>query len=100
MQTFDTAAIAAFVLTEFATLVQVDAAWLRDANPQLLDIMAASDALVNSVDLMEAFARVGVMLRREYGVRVRLPAMALDTPFSDVVAALVAELASHADQAA
>jgi hypothetical protein len=36
--------------------------------------------MTNSIDLMEAFARISNSVRQDFGVRVRLPALALDTP--------------------
>jgi hypothetical protein len=55
----------------------------------LAALIARSERLNNSVDLMEAFARTANALRREHGLRVRLPALALDTPISRVVELLV-----------
>lgn len=41
--------------------------------------------MTNSIDLMEAFARTANALRKDYGVRVRLSALPLDTPTSTVL---------------
>ncbi len=48
-------------------------------------IIAASPRLVNSVDFMEACAKVANALKKERGTAVRLPATTLDTPISAVV---------------
>lgn len=48
-------------------------------------IVSRSTRLNNSVDLMEAFARTSNALRKEHGVRVRLPALSLDTHISQVM---------------
>jgi hypothetical protein len=46
----------------------------------LATVMARSTRMTNSIDLMEALARTSNALRKDYGVRVRLPALPLDTP--------------------
>ncbi|XXF75589.1 hypothetical protein P2318_21310 [Myxococcaceae bacterium GXIMD 01537] len=51
----------------------------------LAALISRSEKLNNSVDLMEAFARTSNALRKEYGLRVRLPALSLDTPISQVM---------------
>lgn len=51
----------------------------------LAAIVSRSSRLQNSVDLMESFARTSNALRKEHGVRVRLPALSLDTHISQVV---------------
>lgn len=51
----------------------------------LAEVVARSPRLANSVDLMEAFARVAHAVRRDHGVRVRLPAYPLDTPLQQVI---------------
>lgn len=57
----------------------------------LAQVIARSPRMQNSVDLMEAFARSSNALRKEYGVRVRLPALSLETPISRVVELFVQE---------
>ena len=51
----------------------------------LAAIITRSEKMTNSVDLMEAFARTANALRRDHGIRIRLPALALDTPISRVL---------------
>ncbi|MEV0534420.1 hypothetical protein [Kitasatospora sp. NPDC050463] len=46
----------------------------------LAEVIGRSPKMTNSIDLMEAFARTANGLRKDYGVRVRLPALPLDTP--------------------
>ncbi|MFE2721749.1 hypothetical protein [Kitasatospora sp. NPDC059327] len=46
----------------------------------LAEVIGRSPTMTNSIDLMEAFARTANGLRKDYGVRVRLPALPLDTP--------------------
>lgn len=57
----------------------------------LAQVIARSQHIQNSVDLMEAFARSSNALRKQYGVRVRLPALSLETPISQVVELFVQE---------
>lgn len=45
----------------------------------LATVISQSPRMTNSIDLMEAFAKTSNSLRRDYGVRVRLPALPLDT---------------------
>jgi hypothetical protein len=62
-----------------------------EADISLSQLMFASDRLVNSLDLMEVFARVANGLRKDYGLTVRLPAFPLETPVSTVMDALLSE---------
>jgi hypothetical protein len=55
------------------------------------EVILRSEKMHNSVDLMEAFAKSSNALRKEYGVRVRLPALSLETPISRVVELFVQE---------
>jgi hypothetical protein len=57
----------------------------------LAEVIARSQHMQNSVDLMEAFAKSSNALRKQYGVRVRLPALSLETPISQVVELFVQE---------
>ncbi len=57
----------------------------------LAQIMSRSDKLHNSIDLMEAFARTANGLKKEHGVKVRLPAFPLDTRISVVLASFLEE---------
>lgn len=57
----------------------------------LAQVIARSERMQNSVDLMEAFARSSNALRKQYGIRVRLPALSLETRISQVVELFVQE---------
>ncbi len=57
----------------------------------LAAIITRSERLHNSVDLMEAFAKTSNGLRKEHGLRVRLPALSLETRISQVVELFVKE---------
>ncbi len=58
----------------------------------LSKVMHRSEKLHNSVDLMEAFAKVANAIKREYGVKIRLPVFPLETPISEVMTALILEI--------
>ncbi|MEU3183388.1 hypothetical protein ABZ707_04125 [Streptomyces sp. NPDC006923] len=57
----------------------------------LADVVSRSPRMTNSIDLMESFARTANSLRKDHGIRVRLPALPLDTPISNVVALFLEE---------
>jgi len=71
--------------------VGLNAEELFGSNLTLAEVIARSDRMHNSVDLMEAFAKSSNALRKQYAVRVRLPALSLDTPISQVVELFVRE---------
>jgi hypothetical protein len=48
--------------------------------------------MTNSIDLMEAFAKTAKAVQTDYGIRVRLPALPLDTPLESVIDAFLAEV--------
>lgn len=54
-------------------------------------VISRSPHMTNSIDLMEAFARTANALRKDYGVRVRLPALPLDTPTATVLTVFLEE---------
>jgi hypothetical protein len=66
----------------------------------LAAILSRSERMTNSVDLMEAFARTANALRKEHGLRIRLPALALDTPISQVMAVFLQEVERQQGRAA
>jgi hypothetical protein len=74
-----------FICRKFCENVGLGAEELFEHDLSLAEIIARSERMNNSVDLMEAFARSSNALRREYGIRVRLPALSLETPISQVV---------------
>jgi hypothetical protein len=60
-------------------------------DPALQAVIARSPTMTNSIDLMEAFARTSNALRRDHGVRVKLPTLSLETPMSQVLAFFLQE---------
>jgi hypothetical protein len=87
----DSRLIESFIRERFATKVGLDSAEIFDADLTLAEVVMRSDKLNNSVDLMEAFASTANGLRKEHGVRVRLPAFPLDTRVSVVLDALAVQ---------
>ena len=77
--------IESYIRDKFAQHAGLTAEQLADPGVTLADVMAMSQNMTNSIDLMEAFARTANGLRKDYGVRVRLPALPLDTPIPDAV---------------
>ncbi|MEV4439109.1 hypothetical protein AB0K09_08830 [Streptomyces sp. NPDC049577] len=62
----------------------------------LAALISRSPRMTNSIDLMEAFARTANALRKDYGVKVRLPALPLDTPTSTVLKVFLEEFERQA----
>lgn len=83
-----------YIYETFAEKVGLPVSALTEGDPTLADLIQRSPKLVNSVDLMEAFARTANALKRDHGVKVRLGAFPLDTPISRVFDAFMAEIAA------
>jgi hypothetical protein len=81
-----------FIRTAFASSVNLDENNIFGPDLSLAQVMAQSESLHNSVDLMEAFAKVANQVKRRYGIKVRLPAFPLETKISEVLAVFVAEI--------
>lgn len=90
----DSLLIERFIRERFAAKVGLGSAEIFDADLTLAEVVTRSDKLNNSVDLMEAFASTANGLRKEHGVRVRLPAFPLDTRISVVLGALTEQIAN------
>jgi len=65
----------------------------------LATVVSRSPRMTNSIDLMEAFARTANALRKDYGVRVRLPALPLDTPTTAVLQVFLEEFGRQSKEA-
>ncbi|MDT0542170.1 MULTISPECIES: hypothetical protein [Streptomyces] len=74
-----------YIRKKFAENAGLTEEQLFVADATLTDLIALSPRMTNSIDLMEAFARTANALRKDYGVRVRLPALPLDTPITTVL---------------
>lgn len=73
------------IRAQLATAFELPQAAVFDPDLTMGAIIAASPRLINSVDFMEACAKVANVLKKEHGRTVRLPATTLDTPISVVV---------------
>jgi hypothetical protein len=87
----DSSLLTSYISTKFSLHVGIPEAELFGEDLSLAAIIRRSDRLTNSVDLMEAFARTANGLRKEHGVRVRLPTLSLETPISTVLAVFLSE---------
>lgn len=74
-----------FICRKFCENVALSPAELFGQDLSLAEVISRSEKMHNSVDLMEAFAKASNALRKQYGIRVRLPALSLETPISHVV---------------
>jgi len=80
-----------FICQKFCENVGLTADELFGQDLSLAEVISRSEKMHNSVDLMEAFAKSSNALRKQYGVRVRLPALSLETPISRVVELFIQE---------
>lgn len=81
-----------YVRETFVSYAGLTQSEIIDQDLTLAQIVARSERMHNSLDLMEAFARTANALKKTYGVRVRLPTFPLDTPISTVLQALAEQL--------
>lgn len=86
-----TSEVEPFVRRKFAEFSELAEDEIFVDGVSMSTVIARSDRMTNSLDIMEAFARTSKALRAEYGVRVRLPTMSLDTPMSTMLKAIVEE---------
>ncbi|MGY0061889.1 hypothetical protein ACWY4P_36040 [Streptomyces sp. LZ34] len=89
-----------YIRKKFAENADLTEEQLFTADATLADVVAASPRMTNSIDLMEAFARTANALRKDYGVRVRLPALPLDTPITTVLKTFLEEFERQQKEAA
>ena len=87
----DSATLRAYICSKFSQHVGLAETELFGEDLTLAAVIQRSQRLTNSVDLMEAFARTANGLRKEHGIRVRLPTLALDTPISTVLEVFMSE---------
>lgn len=81
-----------YIRTVFASSVGLKEDEIFGDDLTLAQIVSRSEKLHNSVDLMEAFARTANGLKREHGVKMRLPAFPLDTRISAVLESFLSEV--------
>jgi hypothetical protein len=87
--------VRSYIQRTFAEVSGLPETELFTADTSLAAVISRSPRMTNSIDLMEAFARTSNAVRATYGVRVRLPALPLDTSVTTVVDAFLAEFASQ-----
>lgn len=87
----DVDALKAFITQKFCDHVGLPPEEVFGPDLTLATLITRSERLNNSVDLMEAFAKTSNALRKEHGLRVRLPAMSLETRVSQVLELFVKE---------
>jgi hypothetical protein len=75
----------------FAQNVKLPYAEIFEHDLTLSEIIARSEQLQNSIDLMEAFAKMSNTIKKQYGTDIRLPAFALDTKISTVLEVFLQE---------
>lgn len=78
-----------WIIDTFGQSVELNMAEALSAGFTLSDVIERSTRLHNSLDLMEAFARISHLLKRRTGVKVRLPNFATDKQLSEVLEAFV-----------
>jgi hypothetical protein len=83
--------VEAYVRKKFAESAGLPEGRTFSTGMTLATLISESPSMTNSIDLMESFAKTSNALRKDYGVRVRLPALPLDTPVSSVMQVFLAE---------
>ncbi|WP_224361845.1 hypothetical protein [Hyalangium versicolor] len=96
----DTGELGAYIQKKFCENVGLSVEEVFGPDLTLAAIISRSERMTNSVDLMESFARTANALRKEHGIRIRLPALALDTPISKVLEVFLQEVERQQGRAA
>lgn len=89
-----------YIRQKFAEHAGLSEEELYSDDVTLSKVISLSPRMTNSIDLMEAFARTANAVRKDYGVRVRLPALPLDTPTSTVLKVFLDEFDRQQKEAA
>lgn len=80
-----------YIRSSFAGNAGITQEQLDAEGVTLADVISLSPRMTNSIDLMEAFAKTANSVRHDYGVRVRIGALPLDTPIPEVLKAFLEE---------
>jgi hypothetical protein len=80
-----------YIRQRFAEYTGLSTEEVFEEGTTLATVLARSPQMTNSIDLMEAFARTANALNKDYGVRVRLPALPLDTSTTVLMELFLAE---------
>jgi hypothetical protein len=89
-----------YIRNKFAEYSGLSEEQLFADDATLATVLAISPKMTNSIDLMEALARTANALRKEHGVRVRLPALPLDTPTQAMLTMFIEEFDKQSKAAA
>jgi serine protease inhibitor len=81
-----------YICEQFSNEVDLPENEIFNQDLTLSDIMARSENITNSIDLMEIFAKLANRLEKEKGIEVTLPAFSLDTRISEVLSSLLDEI--------
>lgn len=88
----DAETLRAYICEKFAEHVGLPKEQLFGEDLTMAAILSRADKITNSVDLMEAFARTANGLRKEHGLKIKLPTLPLETPISRVLEIFLAEV--------
>ena len=95
----DTHAVESYIRQKLTEHTDLTDEQLFGDDVTLAMVISRSPRMTNSIDLMEAFARTANSLRKDFGVRVRLPALPLDTPTPTVLKVFLEEFAEQQPEA-
>lgn len=82
------------IRADFAANAGLPERWLVKQDPNLAEIIARSDRMNNSLDLMEAFVRTANQLKQARSIDIKLPMFAPDTRISAVLKAPLEQVPS------
>ena len=80
-----------YISAKFCEVVKLPEEQVLGANLTLREIVGVAPGMTNSVDLMEAFAKTANALRKDRGLKVRLPTVPLDSHVAEVLEIFLAE---------
>jgi hypothetical protein len=81
--------VAKTMLADLSGLTQDD---LFGGDMTLAELIERSDRMINSIDVMEAFARIANRMQTEFHVRIRLRPVPLDTTLASLVQEVCAQI--------
>jgi hypothetical protein len=80
-----------YISAKFCEVVKLPEERVLGAGVTLREIIGVAPGMTNSVDLMEAFAKTANALRKDRGLKVRLPTVPLDSQVAEVLEIFLAE---------
>ena len=80
-----------YISAKFCEVVKLPEEQVLGADVTLREIIGVAPGMTNSVDLMEAFAKTANALRKDRGLKVRLPTVPLDSRVAEVLEIFLAE---------